>query len=274
MKPHCFVSCWGNEATITDAQQLADEWQAHGIEGPLPHAPEQTEALKLRRLPWIAEVVTGGGYVPRPHLTVAEHLDDLRRGIERCLPFAPVMINILAGSDAWSFVQKIEFYRSALELERELRVPLSFETHRSRPTFHPWITRDLLHEQPGLHLTCDFSHWCAVAERLVMDEEPELLDLIAVRARHIHARVGYDQGPQVPDPRAPEHSPALHAHVRWWRHIVNQRQELGVAPLTFTPEFGPDGYLQAQPFTRIPAADLREVNAWMTRYLRDVMSDL
>jgi hypothetical protein len=30
-----------------------------------------------------------------------------------------------------------------------------------------------------------------------------------------------------------------------------------------TLEFGPDGYLQKQPFTGAPAADLWQVNCWM-----------
>ena len=266
-----FISCWGNETDITGALALAASWQATGIEGPTPTDEPNREALQHRSVPWIAEIATGGNYVPRAHLSVQAHLDDLRRLIEAGLPFAPLMINTLAGSDAWSFAEKVKFHVAALPLEAEFGVPIAFETHRSRPTFHPWGTRDLLMELPDLHLTCDFSHWCAVAERLVMDEETELLDLVASRARHIHARVGYDQGPQVPDPRAPEFADAVAAHVRWWQTIVHKQAAMGRRSFTFTPEFGPDGYLQSEPFTRKPAADLREVNHWMLRHLRDVI---
>lgn len=271
MSIETFVSCWGNETDITGALALAASWQATGIEGPTPTDDGNREALQHRTLPWIAEIATGGGYVPRVHLSVQAHLDNLRRLIEAALPFAPLMINTLAGSDAWSLADKVKFHAVAMPLEAEFGVPISFETHRSRPTFHPWVTRDLLMELPGLHLTCDFSHWCAVTERLIMDEEAELLDLIASRARHIHARVGYDQGPQVPDPRASEYAEAVAAHIRWWQHIVAKQRDLGRMHFTFTPEFGPDGYLQSQPFTQKPAADLREVNHWMMRHLRDVM---
>jgi len=269
-----FVSCWGNEVDHLGALTLAEQWQADGIEGPPPKDDANAEALRHCTCPWIAEVVTGGNYVPRPHMNVVQHLDDLRRLVETCLPFSPVMINALAGSDAWSFADKVAFYTTALDLEREFGVPIAFEVHRSRPMFHPWVTRDLLAELPGLHLTCDFSHWCAVTERLVMDEEPELLDQIASRARHIHSRVGYDQGPQVPDPRAPEHETALRSHLRWWQHIVNRQAGLGRANLTLTPEFGPDGYLQCEPFSQRRAADLREVNRWMQDHLRDVITTL
>jgi len=271
MKPRCFVSCWGNEVNITGALALAAEWEACGIEGPVPVDDANVESLRQRSVPWIAEIATGGGYVPRAHLSTKVHFEDLRDQIEKSLPFKPILINALAGSDAWPMAEALSFYAQALAIEREFGIPIAFETHRSRPTFHPWVTRDLLKGIPELRLTCDFSHWCAVTERLVMDEEGELLDLIANRALHVHARVGYEQGPQVPDPRVPEYAAALVAHERWWRRIA-ERQVLHGNPLpTFTPEFGPDGYLQEEPFTRKRVADLREVNRWMMGRLQNVI---
>lgn len=267
-----FVSCWGNEVDHIGALSLANAWGADGIEGPAPKDEANTEALRTRHCPWIAEVVTGGNYVPKPHLNVAQHLDDLRRNIEQCLPFAPCLINALAGSDAWLFADKVRFFTLALELEDEFGVPISFEIHRSRPMFHPWVARDLLGALPDLKVTSDFSHWCAVTERLVMDEEPELLELIAGRTRHIHARVGYEQGPQAPDPRAPEYSAALAAHLRWWQSIVSKKSSLGHSELSLTPEFGPDGYLHCEPFTQRPCASLQDLNHWMMRHLKDVMT--
>lgn len=274
MKLRYFVSCWGNELDIARALRRAAIWRADGIEGPPPSNEASDLALLQARsdgVLWIAEVATGGNYVPAPHLSPSRHLDDLRRLIETSLPFTPLLINALAGSDAWSFREQVNFFEAALSMEQELGVPIAFETHRSRPTFNPWITRDLLLELPAMHLNCDFSHWCAVCERLVMDEEPELLDLCARRARHIHARVGYDQGPQVPDPRAPMHNAAVDAHMGWWRHIVKTQKEMGIESLSFTPEFGPDGYLQCDPFGRLPVTSLKDLNRWMLDRLRDVM---
>jgi hypothetical protein len=270
MKLNYFVSCWGNEVDIRGALSLAELWQADGIEGPVPTGESDIEALQHRTLPWIVEIATGGGYVPRPHMTPAQHLDDLRRMIDESLTFMPVMINTLAGSDAWSFADVVKFHTAALALDKEFSIPIAFETHRSRPMFNPWVTRDLLVELPDLQLTCDFSHWCAVTERLVMDEEVELLDLIASRARHIHARVGYEQGPQVPDPRAPEYASALDAHLRWWRTIIEKQKAMGSTSFSFTPEFGPDGYLHREPFTQRPVADLREINRWMLEQLHEI----
>lgn len=271
MKHLYFVSCWGNEVDAAGAVDLARAWNADGIEGPPPSDERNQEALRLARqgeLPWIAEVVTGGGYIPRPRLTLEDHLSDLRRGIEASLTYTPMLVNALAGCDAWSFREQVRFFESGMQTAAELGVRIVFETHRSRPTFHPWRTRDLLKELPHMRLTCDFSHWCAVCERLVLDEEPELLGLFAEHAGHVHLRCGYDQGPQVPDPRAPEYEPVVSAHKRWWRRIAQTQAAMGASRLTLTPEFGPDGYTQCEPFTKRPVADLREVNHWMMNHLR------
>lgn len=275
MKHLFFVSCWGNEVDATGALDLMDSWSADGIEGPPPADDRNREALKLARReqkPWISEVVTGGGYIPTPHLHPAEHLEDLKRGIEASLPFTPLAVNALAGSDAWAFRDQVRFFESAIQIAAENGTHILFETHRTRPTFHPWRTRDLVRELPHMRLTCDFSHWCAVCERLVMDEEPELLDLFAKHAGHVHARCGYDQGPQVPDPRAPEYETSIASHERWWQHIVRTQSAMGATRFTFTPEFGPDGYMHCEPVTKRPVADIREVNHWMMRHLRDVMA--
>ena len=171
----------------------------------------------------------------------------------------------MAGSDLWSFRDSVRFFTSALEIAKRYGAPVSFETHRSRSLFHPLVTRDLLRELPDLQLTIDFSHWCVVTERLVLDELPEVLDLCAERVRHIQPRIGYDQGAQVPDPRAPEYAEPVRAHFAWWRALWEGQRRRGFRTVTMTPEFGPDGYLHEEPFTRKPVADLRELNVWTAR---------
>jgi hypothetical protein len=62
-----------------------------------------------------------------------------------------------------------------------------------------------------------------VAERVFHEQDEDWAACMAEFARatkHIHARVGYAQGPQVPDPRAPEYQAALVAHERWWDQIL------------------------------------------------------
>ena len=115
---------------------------------------------------------------------------------------------------------------------------------------------------PQIRLTCDFSHWCVVCERLV-DTEMDVIAKAARHAHHVHGRIGYDQGPQVPHPAAPEYAPALASHQRWWELIWRSQLERGYTVSTMTPEFGPDGYLHQLPFTGMPVADLWEMNRWI-----------
>ena len=261
-----FRSLWTNGFNLEEALADCRSGAFDGVEGPVPGEKNARGefAAKLRDagVPFIAEIVAGGGYVPENRLP-AQHLDDFRRKAEAALGCAPAFLTVLAGCDSWSMAQSVEFFGRLLELTNELGVVASIETHRSRPTFNPWSTRKLLLQLPTLRLTCDFSHWCCVCERLVLDGEPDILALCAERAHHLHARVGYAQGPQVPHPAAPENQAALAAHERWWDAVWSAAEREGRAIATMTPEFGPDGYLQAAPFSGAPAADLDEINRWM-----------
>ena len=273
MKLEIYKPLWGHVGSLEVAVEQAVAAGFDGIEGPVPAETairdEFGAQLEQHGLGLIAEVTTGGNYVPDPAATPESHLDDLRQGIERSLPLQPKFVNTQAGLDAWDRDTQIEFHEGVLALEDTFGIAISVETHRSRSTFHPWVTRDLLKVVPGLGITCDFSHWCCVAERLVMDDDPALLGTMGDHCRHIHARVGYDQGPQVPDPRAPEYGEAVDRHRAWWETLWQAKADRGETLVTMTPEFGTDGYLHLAPFTREPVADLWEVNRWMGERLRE-----
>jgi hypothetical protein len=96
-----------------------------------------------------------------------------------------------------------------------------------------------------------------------MDCEWDSITRVAQQAHHIHGRVGYDQGPQVPHPGAPEYAEALASHQRCWETLWASQLERGYTQISMTPEFGPDGYLHTLPFTNAPIADLWELNRWM-----------
>lgn len=267
MKLALFKTLWGHDGDLSSAIEMAREAGFQGIEGPVP-ADAADFLRQLDGTPWIAEVTTctpPGEYLPRPHLGVDAHLASLEEGIVRSLQGGPLFITTMAGSDAWGLDDCLRFHEGVLRLQERHRITLSVETHRGRPTFHPWRTMEILAEFPDLRLTCDFSHWCVVCERLVPDQEPALLKAICHHAHHLHGRVGYAQGPQVPDPRAPEFAAELAAHERWWDVLLAAMRERGTETATFTPESGPDGYLQCQPFTRTPVADLWEINRWLGR---------
>jgi hypothetical protein len=260
-----FRSLWTTSGDLGVALADVGDGVFDGIEGPVPlDAAERRRFLAaLGDVPLVAEISTAGDYVPDFGVPPARHLEDFRRKAEVALEARPLFLTVLAGSDAWSLAQSVEFFGAAMAIAAELGIEANFETHRSRSFFHPWITRDVLAQLPELWLTGDFSHWCCVTERLILDYEPELLARFATRTRHLHGRIGYEQGAQVPHPAAPEYRDALAAHERWWDAVWNAQESGGAALVTMTAEAGPDGYLHTLPFTNVPVADLRELNRWM-----------
>jgi hypothetical protein len=268
MKLELFKTLWGHEGDLPSAISLIHDSGFTGIEGPAP----LDETLRgdffraLKGTPWIAEVTTctpPGEYLPVPHLGSAEHLASLEEKILISLPGEPRFITTMAGSDSWDLDDALRFHEGVLKLQETHGLTISVETHRGRPTFNPWRTMEILNAFPELRITCDFSHWCVVTERLVLDQETGLLDQIATHAHHIHGRVGYAQGPQVPDPRAPDYGDELAAHERWWDNLFRSMRKRGMKTATLTPESGPDGYLHCLPYSGVPVADLWDINRWI-----------
>lgn len=267
-----FRTLWGFDGDYATAAREAAEAGFTGLEGPAPAEPEQraqlAQALADHGLAYIAEITTAGSYVPDRRATLEQHLDSFATKIALARELQPQFVTCIGGCDAWPFTHSLRFFRDAMRIADDAGIAVSFETHRARSLFNPWITVDIARVLPAMQLTFDYSHWCVVCERL-LDSELDTLRELAPRARHIHARVGYDQGPQVPDPRAPEYTAALQAHQRWWEILWQQMAARGEPAITMTPEFGPDGYLQCAPFTGTPVADLWEINRWMAHTERE-----
>lgn len=261
-----FRTRWGTEGSLASFAAEARWAGFSGIESPVPASPSEAEELEAVRettgMPWIAEIVTGGGYVPRRGLGLRDHIEDLRSSLRACARFDPIRVNCIGGLDAWTDSEVLRFLDAGMNMAAIFKLDLCFETHRSRCLFNPWRCQQIVDELPEIRLTADLSHWCVVAERL-MDTELLTLQHIAPKVRHIHARVGYDQGPQVPHPAAPEYAEALASHQRCWEVFWTAQKCAGAAHTTMTPEFGPDGYLHQLPFTCAPVADLWEINRWM-----------
>ncbi|HET6567324.1 MAG TPA: TIM barrel protein [Rhodothermales bacterium] len=207
--------------------------------------------------------------------TADDHLRSLDEQFEFAMQCGPILINNHAGRDIFSFEDNLRIFQRMIDLSMQSGIALIAETHRGRPTYSAIETRRYLEALPELRLTADFSHWMVVHESDLSDQQANV-ELAIRRSLHIHARVGYEEGPQVPDPRAPEWKPYVDNHLSLWKRIVEHQRASGVDVLTITPEFGPPRYMHTAPFTDEPVADTWEVNVYMRNLLAselDIQAD-
>ncbi len=257
MELKLFRHLWGvNEPWETAFPKFKAAGYA-GIECGLPTPDDEArfrDLLAAHQFAFIAQVFTSGA-------DVQAHVTSFRSQLARAATFAPVLVNCHGGRDAWSATEAQQFYTAVLAAEREMGVAVAHETHRGRILYNPWITRDLLQHFPDLKLSCDLSHWVCVCERL-LTSEGDIIALVAQHGLHLHARVGYENGSQVADPRAPEFAPQLAAHEAWWDMIWDSQAARGMTVSTLTPEFGPPSYQHTLPPTGTPIGDLAEICDW------------
>jgi sugar phosphate isomerase/epimerase len=266
MRLELFRTLWGYRSTW---QQAIDELLSAGFDGLEARIPEtaaqrtsNARLLRDQRVPYIATLFTSTPVLPRQSDGVVEHLQDLAHKLNWAAELSPQKVNILAGNDRWPMAEQVEFFGRALELGKASGLQCCFEIHRGRSLYSPWVTLELIRHLPELRFTSDISHWVVTCERLLDDPADDLSSFIE-RVEHIQARVGYDQGPQVPHPGAPEYADNLAFHQRHWESIWNSQERRGHTSTSMTPEFGPDGYLHHLPFTNMPVADLWQLNQWM-----------
>lgn len=263
MRLEVFRSLWGWRG---DPCAMAAEVRAQGFAGvearirPDPQAFRA--ALAAEGLDHIAVGFTGGDVVAVQGWDVTRHCDELARAIERADACGARAMNVLAGNDRWPLPQQVEFFARAQALADAAPMPVWFESHRAGSLYSPWLTLEIIAQVPGLRFTADLSHWVVVCERRLDDPLDDLSAFIA-RVHHMQARVGYDQGPQVPHPAAPEYAEWLEWHGAMWQAIWSAAAARGQEVITLTPECGADGYTHLLPFTRAPVADRLEMNLWL-----------
>ncbi|MFT3682223.1 MAG: sugar phosphate isomerase/epimerase [Ferruginibacter sp.] len=178
----------------------------------------------------------------------------------------PIYVNLHSGRDYFSFDDNKKLIEYAAALSKETGIPIYHETHRGRMMFAAHITSEFIKKYPELKLTLDISHWCNVHESM-LENQQETVAAALERTEHIHARIGYQEGPQVADPRAPEWKYAADAHFAWWDKVVERKKKAGER-ITFLTEFGPPLYMQTLPYTLQPLSNQWEINVYMMQLLR------
>lgn len=182
-----------------------------------------------------------------------DHLASMERELARVGPLNPHHIVCHGGLDRFDHREAVSFFEGAVTLERDLGIDVAHETHRSRILFTPWATARVLDAVPDINLAVDLSHWMLVAER-PLDDELDIIRQAGSHMIHLDARVGYEEGPQVPDPSAPEWETHVAMFDRWWDEAITARTS--DAPLVVVPEYGPPPYQQTLPHTGEVTSDL------------------
>jgi sugar phosphate isomerase/epimerase len=255
-----FKSLWGMMGSLEPQLEKIAGAGYVGIEcGVTPENQAVLPGLLAKyKLKWIGMIFTEGNMVQ-------EHVASFREQAKQVGDMGPLKITAHSSRDRFSMDDNFRFFEAAADLESKTTVQINHETHRGRPTYAPWSTAEILRRFPGIRLCSDFSHWVCVCESLLSDQK-ESLDLAISRTRHIHARVGYEEGPQVTDPAAPEYKRHLERHLEWWDAMVAAQAKAEL--VTITPEFGPPGYQHTMPHTNEPIGDLWGICLWMAEVLR------
>lgn len=190
-----------------------------------------------------------------------EMLVAYRSKMERLLQLEPVMLNAHTGRDHFTFEQNAAFIAAAGELSERYGITVCHETHRGRFSYAAVVMEEYLEAFPNIRLTADLSHWCVVAESL-LENQQHIIDKVVQHCAYIHARVGYAQGPQAPEPASPEYTNELRRHTGWWQQIADHHCQQQSAELIITPEFGPPPYLR-------PGGDVAERQYNMNLFMKD-----
>lgn len=257
---------WGYEGTMDAFCAKAKKEGYDGIENWWPDDKKEQDEMFAALKKYGLEVgFMYGAWQTNP----AEHLMHFKKVMDVIAKQKiqqPLYINLHSGKDYFSFDDNKKFIEYTNALAKETGILICHETHRGRMLYSAPITKEFINKYPELKLTLDISHWCNVHESL-LEDQPETIDLALQRTEHIHARIGYAEGPQVNDPRAPEWDYAVKQHFGWWDKVVERKKKAG-EPITFLTEFGPPLYMPTLPHTLQPVSDQWAINVHMLQLLR------
>ena len=205
--------------------------------------------------------------LPNKKETVNEYIARITQRLEFLIQLKPNYINSHTGKDFYDFSDNCKIIEVCDHLSKVSGIPIWHEIHRGRFSFHLKTLLSYIDIFPKLKLIADFSHFCVVSESDLHDQS-DLLSKIYPNIKHIHARIGFEQSPQVNNPFAPEWTNYLEQYLSWWKEIIAIQKNKKNTICTITPEFGPFPYMPQEPFTQKPLSNQWEINLQMKNYLQ------
>lgn len=190
-----------------------------------------------------------------------------------CMEWNPVLINSHSGRDYFTIDEQLRVLDVAGEFSVKNNITVAHETHRGRLGFSPYNAARLFKLRREMQITADFSHWVCVTESY-LEHCAELMSEAMHRTSHVHARVGFPQGPQVADPRVPQWQASTAVFMDWWMSIIRAKEKEGALRFTVTPEFGPPPYMPTFPESGEPVSDQFELNNFIKDQIKGQMAYL
>ncbi|MDA8900320.1 sugar phosphate isomerase/epimerase [Flavobacteriaceae bacterium] len=262
---HFYQTNWGNTASWDAFCEKAKASGYDGIEVWTPRSEEEQAALKKAIEKHQLRLVLMCGTANQ--LSKSERIAQYTNDLKTALAWKPDLINSHTGSEFFTVEENLEYIRIAEGLSKTANIPIYHETHRGRFSYSLLNCLEHVAAEDQLRLTLDISHWMVVHESL-LEGRDALLEPIIDKTRHIHARIGYQEGPQVNDPNAPEWKAAVDRHLDIWEAIIKARWE-AQQPITVTTEFGPPHYMPALPYTQMPVSDQWKANTYMMQRIKE-----
>lgn len=260
---------WGSEDL--DLEDFLIGVKEAGYDGIDTWVPESR--MERRRLRSLLEQY-GLVMVSHQHQAQGKNITEFCKSFDYFLSLSqetnPLLINSHSGGDYFSFEDQLRVIDTALEFEARNGIEVVHETHRGRMLFCPQVAEPLFLARKDLRITADFSHWVCVTESY-LEHFTAILEEASNRTRHVHARVGFPEGPQIPDPRHPAWQTAMQHFLRWWTTIIKAHKKQGAHQLTITTEFGPPPYMWTQLHNNEPVVSQWDVNLYMKELLRSII---
>lgn len=212
--------------------------------------------------------------VSHQHQAKGNDIDKYCKSLEHYLHLSvecnPLLINSHSGRDYFSFNEQLQVIDTVEEFSIKNNITIAHETHRGRIGYTPYNAMELFKQRPDMKITADFSHWTCVTESW-LENSKTILEEAIKRSKHVHARIGYTQGPQIPDPRLVAWREPVDFFLGIWKQIIQHQKSIGADYFTITTEFGPPPYMWTNLNDGLPVTNQWDINCFMRNLLIETL---